>query len=136
VPADLLLIDAAAPIALEDLNITARGPDNRDLEVELDAAAGTLTPRVFAVYPNYPNPFNPMTKISYKLPADSHVHLLVYDIAGRLVKVLAEGNQIAGAHEVMWDGKDNSGAQVASGTYFARLESDAGTAVQKLVMLK
>ena len=83
-----------------------------------------------------PNPFNPMTKVSYKLPADSHVHLLVYDISGRLVRVLAEGNQIAGAHEVLWDGKDRSGAQVSSGTYFARLESSSGTAVQKLVMLK
>jgi spore coat protein A len=83
-----------------------------------------------------PNPFNPQTKISFKLPATSHVHLLVYDIKGRLVNVLMEGDQAAGDYNVIWDGKDQSGAQVASGTYFARLETGHGTEIQKMVMLK
>jgi len=83
-----------------------------------------------------PNPFNPQTKISFSLPSDSHVHLLVYDIRGRLVNVLMEGTQVAGPHSVIWDGKDQHGAQVASGTYFARLETSHGVQIQKMVMLK
>ena len=83
-----------------------------------------------------PNPFNPMTKVSFSLPHEMHMHLLVYDIRGRLVNVLMEGNQPGGSHEVVWDGRDQSGGKVASGTYFARLETSVGIAVQKLVLLK
>jgi spore coat protein A len=83
-----------------------------------------------------PNPFNPQTKISFSLAQDAHVHLLVYDIRGRLVNVLMEGNQTAGQHEIMWDGKDRNGSQVASGTYFARLETSIGIEIEKMVMLK
>lgn len=83
-----------------------------------------------------PNPFNPATKITYALRADSHVHLLVYDVRGRLVNVLAEGNQPKGSYEVTWDGRDQAGASVASGTYFARLETSQGSVVQKLALLK
>ena len=59
-----------------------------------------------------------------------------YDIRGRLVNVLMEGDQDAGNYNVTWDGRDQSGAQVASGTYFARLETSIGTEVQKMVMMK
>jgi spore coat protein A len=83
-----------------------------------------------------PNPFNPMTKISFNLPDAAHVHLLVFDIRGRLVRVLAEGNKEAGAYTLEWNGRNQSGSQVSSGTYFARLETSLGTEVQKLVMLK
>jgi spore coat protein A len=83
-----------------------------------------------------PNPFNPMTKISFNLPEAAHVHLLVYDIRGRLVNVLASGDWQAGGFTIEWDGRNQSGAQVSSGTYFARLETSLGSEVQKMVMLK
>jgi spore coat protein A len=83
-----------------------------------------------------PNPFNPMTTVSFSLPEAAHVHLLIYDIQGRLMKVLVEGNLPRGKHDIVWNGKDQSGAQVAAGTYFARLETDIGSEVQKLMMLK
>ena len=83
-----------------------------------------------------PNPFNPATKISFELPKDAHVHLVVYDVRGRLINVLMEGDQISGSYEVVWHGKDASGSAVSSGTYFARLETSYGSAVQKLVLAK
>jgi spore coat protein A len=83
-----------------------------------------------------PNPFNPATKISFALPQDAHVHLVVYDVRGRLVNVLMEGDQTAGEYSVVWNGQDQSGARVSSGTYFARLETSIGAVVQKLVMTK
>ncbi len=73
------------------------------------------------LYPSHPNPFNPSTKIRFDLPAAGQVHLAVYDVAGRLVRVLVEGERPAGSHEAVWDGRDASGRSAPSGSYLARL---------------
>jgi spore coat protein A len=102
-----------------------------------DHGAKSMPTADFALEMNAaPNPFNPLTKISYALPRSAHVHLLVYDIRGRLVQVLAEGEQPAGTYTFEWNGRNQAGSQVASGTYFARLETSLGSQVKKLVMLK
>jgi hypothetical protein len=72
---------------------------------------------------NAPNPFNPRTTIRFDLPAAGPVSLSVYDLAGRLVKVLVEGEIPAGSHEAVWDGRDSAGRGMASGGYFARLQA-------------
>ncbi len=61
------------------------------------------------LYPNHPNPFNPRTTIRFDLPAAGQVRLVVYDLAGRLVRVLVEGEVSAGSHEAVWDGRDATG---------------------------
>lgn len=87
-----------------------------------------------------PNPFNPTTTISFVNPAEGHVRVAVYDVAGRLVRVLAEGPIGSGRASVVWDGRDARGRQLASGVYFARLEGQAGerplSGAGKLVLLK
>jgi spore coat protein A len=83
-----------------------------------------------------PNPFNPLTEISFAMPADGHVHLVVYDVRGRVVDVLAEGDYAKGDYKFVWDGQDQRGQQVASGTYFARLETSVGSLVKKIALLK
>jgi hypothetical protein len=85
---------------------------------------------------NYPNPFNPSTVISFALPAQQNVHLKVYDVQGRLVRTLVEGQLGAGRHQVPWNGRDDGGATAASGVYFYRLETNEGTKQGKMVMLK
>jgi hypothetical protein len=88
---------------------------------------------------NAPNPFNPATKITFSLQGAARVRLCVYDIAGRLVRVLEEGVFGAGRHEAVWDGNDSSGDRVASGVYFCRLEApDLRGAVEstKMVMIR
>ncbi len=70
---------------------------------------------------NHPNPFNPRTTIRFELPAVGHVRLAIYDVAGRLVRVLVEGEIAAGSHEAAWDGRDAAGRAVPSGSYLARL---------------
>jgi hypothetical protein len=75
------------------------------------------------LYPNDPNPFNPRTTIRFDLPGAGPVRLVVYDVAGRLIRVLADGELAAGAHEAVWDGRDLSGRFMASGSYLARLEA-------------
>jgi flagellar hook assembly protein FlgD len=68
-----------------------------------------------------PNPFNPRTTIRFDLPVAGQAQLSIYDLAGRLVRVLVEGEIPAGSHEAVWDGRDTSGRSAPSGSYLARL---------------
>ncbi|MBX2991122.1 MAG: T9SS type A sorting domain-containing protein [Bacteroidetes bacterium] len=79
------------------------------------ATAPNGLPEVFAVHPNYPNPFNPSTTIKYDLPEAAQVSLVVYDLLGRKVTELVSGPKSEGYHSAMWDA-----SAVASGVYFAR----------------
>ena len=87
--------------------------------------------REFALYPPYPNPFNPSTAISYQLQAASFLKLAVYNIEGREVAKLVDGYADAGFYETVFDGSG-----LTSGVYFARLEANAFRQTQKLLLLK
>jgi hypothetical protein len=98
---------------------------------------GGSAPAAFRLHPCRPNPFNPRTTIAYELPADGPVSLRIYDVAGRLVRVLRQAaSEAAGRHEAVWDGQDAQGRGVASGTYLCRLESGRHRAVQRLVLVR
>ena len=81
----------------------------------------TKTPEGFVLEQNYPNPFNPSTEIKYTVPSTGFVTLKIYDIQGRLIRVLYDGNQTAGSYSLRWDGKDESGQNVSSGIYVYKL---------------
>ncbi len=87
---------------------------------------------------NRPNPFNPATVISFTVPGASRddVRLEVFDVAGRSVGVLVDGELDAGRHEVTWLGRDDAGRGLATGVYFARLTVGEESEVAKLIMLK
>jgi len=85
---------------------------------------------------NFPNPFNPTTKISFGLSAPGPVSLRIYDATGRLVRVLVEGVRPAGHYAETWDGRDSRGAAVASGVYFCRLDAGAFTETRKMALLR
>jgi len=86
---------------------------------------------------NYPNPFNPKTNIVYDLPEPARVDLRVYDVAGRLVRVILDGvPSEAGPHTAVWDGRDGRGARLASGVYMCRLEVDGEMLTRRMVLLK
>lgn len=88
-------------------------------------------PDEFFLYQNYPNPFNPSTKISYTLKNSGTVRLSVYDLLGREVAVLANGAQRAGIHEAAF-----SGAGLASGLYFYRLQTTDEVITKKMTLMK
>jgi flagellar hook assembly protein FlgD len=69
----------------------------------------------FGISPNYPNPFNPLTKINFQLPIDGQVKIVVYDIMGREVEKLVDQKLSKGKHTFTWDASG-----VASGMYFCR----------------
>ena len=78
-------------------------------------------PPILALHATCPNPFNPRTTIRFDLPAAGPVRLSVYDLAGRLVRVLVEGEMPEGSHQAVWDGRDATGRSAPSGSYLARL---------------
>ncbi len=92
--------------------------------------------RVFALHSNIPNPFNPMTTISFSLPEDQHVLLGIYGLDGKEVCSLVNEMRGPGSHEVIWAGRDNSGLTVASGIYFCRLEAGNFKKVMKMTLMK
>lgn len=93
-------------------------------------------PLAFNLTQNYPNPFNSKTMIDYSIATPGDVRLAVYDLAGRLVNTLYDGNQNAGHYQIVWNGQDLKGRQVASGIYFYRLEAESKSVTKRMVMLK
>lgn len=92
---------------------------------------GTEIPKIFKLYNNYPNPFNPVTKIKFDLPKSSAVKLQVFDLTGRQISVLVDGDMNAGAYEASWDA-----SAYASGVYIYRIVTSSFTDVKKMVVVK
>lgn len=104
-------------------------------DVEEETAEEKL-PAQFSLSNNYPNPFNPETKIGYFIPKACQVKLEVFNILGQRVRTLVDEAQTAGKKEVTWDGKDEKGNQVASGVYFYKLETENFSQTKKMVLMK
>lgn len=96
--------------------------------VENPSPAMTLNPS--------PNPFTEATAISYSLPRSCRVQLAVYDVQGRLVRTLVDGEAAAGSHTVSWDGKDSDNNTVSAGTYFYQLRTPQAVLTEQMVLLK
>jgi len=106
-----------------------------DLMTSIDDDLADL-PSDFQLGQNYPNPFNANTTISYALTNAGRISLAVYDLAGRKVADLFNGNQSAGNYQIDWDGIDNSGQVVSSGIYFYRLIADGQSTTRRMMLLK
>jgi agmatine deiminase len=88
-----------------------------------DLSAAPAPNRIAQLHQNYPNPFNPHTTFRFELRSPDHVELVVLDLRGRLVRRLLDGERAAGVHEIPWDGKDDAGRPLPSGTYLYRLRA-------------
>jgi hypothetical protein len=93
-------------------------------------------PKEFALGQNYPNPFNPVTRFTVEVPRNAVVEVAVYDILGRKVTTLMNGEQEAGYHTIEWNSTNSNGQAVASGMYFIRMASDDFNAVRKVLLMK
>lgn len=85
---------------------------------------------------NYPNPFNPTTKINFSIPVEQNVKLQVYNIKGQKVTELCNDFYPKGEHEVIWDGRDSNNRSVSSGVYFYKLDTDDKSITKKMLLLK
>jgi hypothetical protein len=93
-------------------------------------------PEQFSLSHNYPNPFNPVTQIEYALPRNCQVKLIVFNILGQRVKTLVDEFQTAGYKSAHWDGKDDTGSEVASGVYFYKLKAGDYSETKKMILMK
>jgi len=94
------------------------------------------SPHVFALKGNYPNPFNPSTKVSFVIQEAGPATIDVLDLQGHVVRTLHSGHLDAGPADVVWDGTDAAGRQMASGTYVARLRAAGRRATHKMTLAK
>jgi hypothetical protein len=119
-----------APLTLGELMIHAIVQNGG-----VGADDNVVAPIVFAAS-NYPNPFNPVTSISYSVPKDGQATLAIYNMKGQVVRTLLNSSVKAGNYSVSWNGTDDKGIAVASGVYFYRLTSDNKTITKKMLLSK
>jgi subtilisin family serine protease len=106
-------------------------PESQETEITNNMVSGYR-----CLIQNHPNPFNPETDISYNLPEDCMVSLVVYNMLGQRVRVLVNEPQNAGLKTVHWDGKDDYGNELASGVYFCRLQAGNHDECKKMVLMR
>ena len=85
---------------------------------------------------NYPNPFNPSTRIVYNIPERDNVKLIIYDALGRVVVNLLNEEVDAGNYSMVWNGLNDNNKKVASGVYFALLKTSQEFKIIKMMLLK
>lgn len=126
-----ICINWNAPLVYLAIGLEAiLSPDGLPTSVPQKNVESTV-PHGFALYPSYPNPFNPSTTISYTIPTRSHVTLSVFNTLGQRIAELVNGEKDAGTYDVMFDASG-----FASGVYFYRLQVGSFTETKRLVLLK
>ena len=112
----------------------------RVFDISLDDAVGInetpLFPEQVKLFPNYPNPFNPNTHITFYLPHSAFVTVSVVNVMGNTVKNLLYGSKNQGNWSVNWDGRNGFGEFVSAGIYFYLLNVDGEIQMKKMVLLK
>ncbi len=119
-------------------HVVLETPTFEPVEVLLSGGTDAVLPTEFALKQNFPNPFNPSTKIPYDLKISSHVSVEVFNVLGQRVRTLINEEQQAGPQVVEWDGRDANGTTVSSGMYFYKINAGDGLFVEtrKMVLLK
>jgi hypothetical protein len=109
--------------------------DAADFYGNVMSTSATRLPSKYALAQNYPNPFNPQTTLALDLPVAADYSVAIYNIAGQLIRTYS-GYSEAGVVSIVWDGKDASGSQVASGIYFYKAQADQFSATKKMILMK
>ena len=104
--------------------------------LQLMGVSSTNIPEQFILYPNYPNPFNPVTNITYDIPEATDVTLEIYNVMGQRVRTLAQGNHEPGRYQIVWSATDDIGQALSSGMYIYRIQAGDFVSVKKLVLMK
>lgn len=120
---------------------TSTSADMFLMRMEPDQSVGigdlpNAIPKSIELIGNYPNPFNPETRIEFSLTESSVIRLEIFDLAGKKVKTLVNGKRAAGPHSIVWNGTNQSGQLVGSGVYLYRLSSEYVSHTRKMLLLK
>lgn len=156
VPLDVVLTSASAEttivvrdsLATQRFHLTSREPITnlsidpdgwvlKNIKLVPTSVSDVGQPERFALYPNYPNPFNAETVIEYNLSRAGHARLAIHNLLGNLVRRLVDASQVEGHHSVKWDGRDDAGRALPSGVYFYKLElDDSSLPARKMLLLQ
>ena len=98
--------------------------------------AGQEGPKSFNLMDNYPNPFNPYTTLRYEILKDEKVEITVYDLSGRVVRKLLNNVQKAGQNHIQWNGLNDQGMTVSSGSYLYNIQAGGHGETRKMVLLR
>ncbi|MBN1464446.1 T9SS type A sorting domain-containing protein, partial [candidate division KSB1 bacterium] len=136
---------AQAPVSESCLvrvtDVTQVISDKSDAVFRIDYPTGVArlndeVPVDFTLQQNFPNPFNPVTRIQYQIASRAQVRLVVYNIQGGEIATLVDETQDAGAYMLSWHGLDGNGAPAPSGVYFYRLTADSFTETRRMILMK
>jgi len=97
---------------------------------------GIVTPRIPIMFSAFPNPFRASSTVTYELEAPGRVRLSVFDVQGRRLAVVSDGVETAGRHERTWDGRNERGVRVPTGTYYLLLETPDARGTRKLTRIR
>ena len=104
--------------------------------LQLMGVSSSNFPDKFVLYPNHPNPFNPITTLEFELPKTSFVNLMIYDIIGNIVKQLVNNDLSSGRKSVQWDATNNQGQPVSAGVYLYTIQAGDFVDAKKMILLK
>jgi regulation of enolase protein 1 (concanavalin A-like superfamily) len=126
----------------EVVSVRFDGADLRDVNNKREVSETTggsdaLVPTVSSLHQNRPNPFNPVTTVSYDVATPGMVSIRIYNVSGQLVRTILDEFKGVGRHEAVWDGRNDHGATVTSGVYFYRMTAPGfATQTRKMLLLK
>lgn len=109
---------------------------NENRSKDIESLAIKAVPAEFKLSNNYPNPFNPTTTINYQLPEANQVVITIYNILGKRVRTLVSKKMEAGYYKAKWNGKNESGRTLSSGTYFYHIQAGKHSATKKMLLMK
>ena len=104
--------------------------------LQLMGVSSTNIPEQFILYPNYPNPFNPVTTIRYDLSKESFVDITIYDMLGNVVYNLINANESPGYKSIQWNATNNQGEPVSAGVYLYKIQAGDLVDTKKMILLK
>ena len=128
--------DVVGPVNYYYSNFTVNPRDAADVVGVVLALDGIDLPNNFALHNNYPNPFNPVTNITYDIPEVTQVKIDIYNISGQKISTLAQGQHEPGRYRIQWNATNNYGKPLSSGMYIYRIRAGNFVSVKKLILMK
>ncbi len=120
---------------IEDVVVT-EGNSTTGVDFNLFTGSGEIIVVATKLDNNYPNPFNPETRINFSIKEVGNVTIEVYNIRGQLVKILVDDLRETGIYTVIWNGTDNSNKSVSSGVYFYKMKAQNYNSTKKMILMK
>ncbi len=122
------------PLSQSEIDLIAQWID-QGATLRLDEV-NNIYPRDFILHQNYPNPFNPGTRIDYQIFSSGYTTLTIFNMRGENVRTVFKSIRSAGSYSSFWNGTDNSGNPLPSGSYFYQLKNNEMVKIKKMILLK